>query len=779
MTIKEGLAEFNQFVLWREEPNPDGGKPLKVTFDPATGGRIDAHDPANWMCLKDAEATGKSIGFVLTDSDPYFCIDLDGQLQADGSWSEWSQQMCAAFPGAGVELSHNKNGLHIWGRTNNPGSHRTRVHTVPGLEVYSTKRFIALGSNSTGDPNIDHNGAFNAIINQYFPPPLLSMPSAAWTDAPVAEWGGETDDTELIKRMLNSRASPKAAMFGGATPHDLWTANLDKLGMAYPDPVRDFDHSAADAALFAHLAFWTGKDCVRMERLFRQSAIMSYSKLDRDGYKPHGYLVGTITKANAITKNVYQKRKMPERKILGPEDESKIVVSGSDAVLRDGLQFLHIAGQMEHFKGCTYIQDIHRILVPEGSLLKPDQFKAMFGGYEFAIDNGGKTSKDAWEAFTQSRIAMFPKAHGLCFRPDQPPCAIIDTGRRRTVNTYIPDMGAQIEGDVTPFLRQLGLILPDERDRMIFLCYMAASVQHIGVKFQWWPLLQGVEGNGKTFFMKCVEHAVGTRYTHYPRASQMGGQFNGWIQNKVFIGIEEIHMRDKFELLDAMKPLVTNDRIPIEMKGVDELNGDNRANGIMCTNYQDALIKTANDRRYGIFFTAQQTALDLLQQGMDSDYFSNLYHWARSRGGYEAVAYYLAHYPIPDEFNPATRLNRAPMTTSTPDAIQLSMGRIEQEVLAAAGEGNVPGFMGGWLSSSAMSTLLDAAGVKKPSPNRRRMILNAIGYVAHPALKEGRSPRIIAEEGGRPYLYLRGDSPMLSLEAKEVLPAYRQSQGWV
>jgi hypothetical protein len=68
-------------------------------------------------------------------------------------------------------------------------------------------------------------------------------------------------------------------------------------------------------------------------------------------------------------------------------------------------------------------------------------------------------------------------------------------------------------GDVSLFLAHMKKILPIPRDRSILLAYMAAVVQHQGVKFQWAPLIQGVEGNGKTLFSRCVAEAVGVRYS--------------------------------------------------------------------------------------------------------------------------------------------------------------------------------------------------------------------------------------------------------------------------
>jgi hypothetical protein len=38
-----------------------------------------------------------------------------------------------------------------------------------------------------------------------------------------------------------------------------------------------------------------------------------------------------------------------------------------------------------------------------------------------------------------------------------------------------------------------------------------------------------VEGNGKTFFSKCVARAVGERYSHWPKAKEIDNKFNKWL----------------------------------------------------------------------------------------------------------------------------------------------------------------------------------------------------------------------------------------------------------
>lgn len=115
------------------------------------------------------------------------------------------------------------------------------------------------------------------------PPPV----QAEWTTAPCAEWRGPADDDALIQRAMRSQST--ASAFGGkATFADLWAGNGEALGRSYPDPVRPYDASQADAALAQRLAFWTGKDCERIRRLMARSA------LARDKWNRADYLQRTI-----------------------------------------------------------------------------------------------------------------------------------------------------------------------------------------------------------------------------------------------------------------------------------------------------------------------------------------------------------------------------------------------------------------------------------------------------------------------------------------------------
>jgi len=762
------LEAYQQFIVWKRVQRAD--RVDKVPIDHRTGRPASAHDPAIWLSAADAIAAaglaGLGVGFTFTETDPFFFLDID-HCAEPGGWSPTALGILAALHGAAVEVSQSGEGLHVFGRTA-ALVHGTKNELL-GLELYTSKRFVALtGDRAMGSADVDLTAPLAAIAAQHFPPPAASTAPAEWTTEPAEAGAGVSDDKDLIKRALRSKSAGGA--FGAkCTFADLWAADPDRLAQFYPakSPHKAYGDSEADAALAQHLAFWTGGDCEQIHRLMWASGLV------REKWGREDYLYRTITNAAGVQTQYYTPKENRERiEEAGPT----LGTSGPEKLA--GYQYLGPDAQIDHFRGCVYVQNLHRAFTPNGALLKSDQFNATYGGYEFQRDDAGKAStRKAWEAFTESQVVRYPKAEGICFRPELPSGGIITEEGARLVNIYVPIETPRAPGDPAPFLDHLANVLPVEQDQAILLAYLAACVQHKGVKFQWCPLIQGADGNGKTLFTRCVAYAVGNRYTHLPKAADIDNKFNAWISGKLFIGVEDVFVPEsKREVLEALKPLITNDRIEIHAKGADQTTGDNRANFVLNANRRDAIQKTRNDRRFAVFFTAQQRIDDLARDGLDGDYFPRLYAWLRG-GGYAIVADYLATYPIPEHLNPAGACHRAPQTSSTDAAVSESLGSIEQEILELVEEGK-PGFAGGWISSMAIERMLASLRADRVIPrNRRREMLQSLGYDWHPALPGGRTPKVLMEEGGKPRLFVRSGHPdQMIADAGEAVLAYLRAQ---
>ena len=773
-----------QYILCRFQPSASRlGKTDKFPLDCA-GNVVTAHDPQHWMDYATARTLANlygpqhGVGFVYTADAGYWFLDIDGCRDAVGNWSTLAMDLCARFAGCWIEVSQSGNGLHIVGRGVIP-AHGCK-HVALGLELYHHGRFMALGycDQAVGSPEHDATAALAELVSAYFAAGESSE-TVGWTHAPATEWCGPANDDDLIRRACQSRSA--AGAFGArASFADLWEADSVALSVTYPDPegTRQYDASSADAALAQHLAFWTGNDCERMQRLMQRSALVR-EKYQREDYLPRTILSATLRQTTWCVDKPVESVAMPAGALLAPVDV-------------ENNPMIHVEAQKELFAGCVHIENRNRIFTPDGRMLDEARFKIRYGGRSFPMDRESvRVVRNAWECFTDSQAIRFPKVHGTCFRPELPAGAIVTEEDSQLLNTWMPIDTLSIVGDASPFTRLMWKLFPNVRDNSIVMSYLASAVQNAGRKFQWWPVLQGTEGNGKSAIIRCLSHAIGQRYTHLPDIADMaknGMKFNSWVDQTLFVGVEEIYVPHKKDFLEAFKTLVTNDRIQIEAKGADQVMGDNRANGVMCTNHKDALPITIDGRRYCVLYSAQQSRADIIRDGMGGNYFPDLYDWFEGRGkyaalgpkyGYAVVNHYLRTYPIAAEFDPAGSCQQAPATSSTAEAIAGSLGTAEQEVMHAIEQG-YPGFRGGWISSYYLDRLIKENDLQRIIPrNKRRALMESLGYYKHPNLPEGRVNNAVQPDGpgNRPHLYVMRDHAARGLMVPvDISRAYEQAQ---
>jgi hypothetical protein len=569
--------------------------------------------------------------------------------------------------------------------------------------------------------------------------------------------------------MLNSK-SARSALGVSASLDDLWHARIDILSKFYPDKTAAYayDRSHADIALAQHLTFWTGNNSERIERLMRKSALQR-EKWDARPEYLRQWIIGPAT---ARATKFLQSKSVPAA--IGAAQE---VAQGAGVTLITSSGFLNAEQQVQLFKGCTYVLDEHAVLVPGGDLIDAQRFRVKFGGYTFVMDaSNARTVRNAFEAFTESQVCKYPFAHSTCFKPNLPPGTIIDTNERVLVNTWWPLKTPRYAGDPTPFINHLAYLLPIQRDRDILLSYMAACIQHQGVKFQWCPIVQGVEGNGKTLLISCVEFAIGTRYCQRPIPEYIAEKHNDFLYRTIFIGLDDIYYAEgNKDIIDALKPMITNTFYGVEPKFKKKQTVEICCNFMITTNYKDGLRKTRNDRRFAPFFTAQQDREEPAWSETRRR-VQGFYSWLKNESGYEITSEFLHTYPIPDEFNPRDG-QEAPRTSSTESAITAGLGGIEQEIQEAIEQEQL-GFRGGWISSIHLNNLLTRLHVNRRIPfNRRRDLLRSLGYDWHPAFKEARvNNPVIVDGGGKPRLFIRTEHPALTLNSSAAVNAYVAAQ---
>lgn len=428
--------------------------------------------------------------------------------------------------------------------------------------------------------------------------------------------------------------------------------------------------------------------------------------------------------------------------------------------------------QQQYFKGCVFVSNLGLIMTDKARFLNVTQFNATYGGKVFIIDEQGKTTNEAWAAATRSTLWTIPKVDHIRFLPSLKQGETVTDGLGRAgVNTYRPAQIERLAGDASPFLNHIAALLPDPGDQKMLLDYLAHVAKYPGYKIPWAPVIQSAEGAGKGVLKLVMAHVMGRPYVHFPNAKELaesGAKFNGWMRNKLFILADEIKVDDRRDMIEILKPMISEELIEVQAKGFDQELEDNWANWLFFTNWRDAIPVDKNARRFAISYSALQTAQDMLDRGMDETYFKALYNWLKGEAGYQngaaIVAEYLLNYPIERGAVPM----RAPRTSSTDEAVRLSRGPVER-MIAEAADDNVPGFRGGWVSNISITNRLKETGVMSRgiSASTLETILSNMGYVAC-----GRSPRcyFALDKEIRPQLFKLG--------AVGDVAEYGPLQGW-
>ena len=698
----------------------------KRPLDWRTGAVGNAQSPELWLSREMAEAWavvwGARIGYVLAPGCGYWCLDVDKRDLGD----ELSLELLGALSGCAVELSQSGTGFHVWGRGAVP-EHACKA-VGERLELYHEGRYIALGQYLMGDCDWDATEQLAAVVARWFAPRVAAAPVAA---------GVPREDAEVLERALAQKPSAAMVLGGKLTFGQLWAGEV-------PD---GHDASSADAALAQHLAYWCGRDSEQMLRLMWRSGLV------RPKWERADYLPNTVAKACAMCERVW---------------EPPAVAAVGD--------FLNGKAQGELFAGCVLVPSDVAAFTPVGGVTKPDTFRLLYGRNTFILDKSNdKTTRDSWEAFTQSQVYVAPSADGYCFRPDLAPGALTEDCGRRYVNRYRPIDVPCEPGDVSLWLGHLASMFPDEGDQAQLLAYCAAVVQHPGIKFLWAPVIQGAHGNGKSMLGECVAKAIGDPYVARPIPKKIGAQFNGWLRECIFALVDEIHIpASRAEELEGIKLLITGgEGIEIEAKGKDQYTGRICANFMFTTNHKDAIPRAKTERRFAIYYSAHQYPEDLVRDEVARS-IGRVWDWLKLEGGYARVAHYLKHYKIPDALNPAVGCRVAPRTSSHDEVQEIVANAVEQ-IIRASIDFELYGFRLGWVCTYSLYKIMEERKLDVRHPHTSWPgVLRSMGY------RRATKQRVRAgEDGHQTSLWYKGSALMEQLPDVAVRDKFTEAQRFV
>lgn len=273
------LKQHHHWVGWKVEKR--NGKQTKIPKNPRTGDNASSTNPETWTsyeaALESIEKFGfDGIGFVFSTDFDFCGIDLDNCLDPDtGQLQDWAALVVEQMDSY-TEISPSGRGLKIFFRGSLPANGRKQS----GIEMYQDGRYFTVtGEHWAASPTTinERTTQATAIYEQFFSQPQNDPP------APPPRPQITLDDQTIIEKAQRA-------------------ANGDKFRSLWQGDVSGY-HSRSEAhlALCNILAFWTGGDGERIDRLFRQSAFYTeYADKWDERHNSNGLTYGQMTIAKAL-----------------------------------------------------------------------------------------------------------------------------------------------------------------------------------------------------------------------------------------------------------------------------------------------------------------------------------------------------------------------------------------------------------------------------------------------------------------------------------------------
>jgi hypothetical protein len=281
----------------------------------------------------------------------------------------------------------------------------------------------------------------------------------------------------------------------------------------------------------------------------------------------------------------------------------------------------------------------------------------------------------------------------------------------------------------------------DEKIAKNLIQWLAHNVQHMGKLIRWSPIIQSIEGMGKGFIGKILEACLGMENVGRVSPTQACSKFNGWATNKCVNIMEELKLSgfNKYDVVNAIKPFITDETISVEEKNVPSYNTHNTTNYICFTNHKDAVPLSDNDRRWMpvfVKFNSKDEFSDYL--GYDESlYFEELFKCLNEHA--PEIRKWLLEYQISEEF---MSMSEAPMTDAKRSMIATeqatTVGFMEAQILIEEAEEKPQGklFHKECLSSADFFDALftDSPHLREEMHDREKnALLRRLGYTMHPS----------------------------------------------
>lgn len=196
---------------------------------------------------------------------------------------------------------------------------------------------------------------------------------------------------------------------------------------------------------------------------------------------------------------------------------------------------------------------------------------------------------------------------------------------RRYFNLWRGTGLEEAKGGVKPFDDHCAYILPDAKERSMLLDFLAWCVQRPGEKIHWAIMLQGEEGTGKSYFGTLMRILLGPANVSSPTNDNVHEVYTAWQKSAQLIVIEELMARGRLDLMNKLKPMITQPITIVREMMKPAYEQPNVFNFLMFTNHEDAILLDKGDRRYCVLFSPAKPQAPT--------YYRALFSWTVAHAG--------------------------------------------------------------------------------------------------------------------------------------------------
>lgn len=292
-----------------------------------------------------------------------------------------------------------------------------------------------------------------------------------------------------------------------------------------------------------------------------------------------------------------------------------------------------------------------------------------------------------------------------------------------------------------------------ERDRKLLLDFCCYIVQNPGKRVNWAPIIQGIEGDGKTFFYMLMGSVIGAENANTVPGEALMERNTAWAEGSQFLFVEEIrlHGANRFDVVNKVKPYITNVMAPVRRMQKDWYKVINTVSYMLVTNHKDGMPIDKKDTRYFPIFSRWQTIAAIKAfEAANPHYYDRLYGAIENHAG--AIRKWMLERELTSEFNPK---KRAPVSAAKAEMIFLNQSEEEEAFDLSLAEPS-RSYSRELLDSGLVSEKMSEHGAVAPYGRLLKQMLSEHGFMHLGRVKIGKenhrfwtqTPDLFRDESG-------------------------------